>query len=154
MAIIATAQNIQSNILSYETLNEYGFCRKFVKTLDNTASDLELGSVVFTIDAGASYQPVDDAEVASPVADAVAIVIGFGDRGEALVAEGTTATEEGILLIQGIAIVRKQYLKLATGSTTPKDAIQEYVEAQMVLVNVDESFVEFDGTYNDVTPIT
>ena len=152
MGKVAEIQNIQSNILSYETLREYGFCREYTEGLVNTGDNLELGSVVFTTD-GVAWNPVTADEITNKTATGVGIIIGFGDRGEAIEAEGTTATEKGMLIIQGIAIVRKQYLK-GDGTEPDKDALQAYVEELMTLVNVDESFVEFDGTYNDVTPIT
>jgi hypothetical protein len=148
MSIIGTIQNIQSNIIGYESLVEYGFCRKQVSGLVNTAGDLELGTVVFSTD-GTNYAPLTDAQEATPTATSVGVIIGFGQQGEAIAPEGVTATEKGLLIVQGVAILRKQYLKGATGNTLTQDEIAAYLESQTTLINVDDSFVEFTGTYSN-----
>jgi hypothetical protein len=86
-------QNIQSNILAYETLKEYGFCRKGASAvanpktgtfpIDNSAEDLQLGSIVyFDTD---KWKPYTIAEVTTgdALGTATAIVIGTNEIGGA-----------------------------------------------------------------------
>ena len=149
MTKIGELDLIQSNVIGYESLAEYGFCRKHVgANIVNTGDDVILGTVVFTTD-GTTYAPLTDAEEATPAAVGVGVVIGFGDQGEAIVPEGTTATEKGMILFQGMAIVRKEFLAMATGGTLTQDEIAAYLESQTTLINVDDSFVKFDGTYTN-----
>lgn len=164
MAITAETQNIQSNILAYEFLKEYGFCRKAVGTLnggggiDNTGDNVVLGTVVVTADGGVTWAPIAQAVVTAGTPSEIGVVIGLGNVGEAVDSVpsqiGTTATEAGIVLVNGSAIVRKQYLKVAEGDPTDVDVLGAFVEANMVQVKAYDSFDEFDGTYSDVTSIT
>ena len=160
MAITASIQNIQSNILSYEELKEYGFCRKAVGAsnggggLDNTGSDSVLGTVVVTADAGVTWTPIAQAVVTAGTSSEIGVIIGFGNVGEAIEPVGITATEDAVILTNGTAIVRKQYLTEAEGAPTSVDVLGAFIEANMVQVKAYDSFTEFDGTYSDVTSIT
>lgn len=168
-------QNIQSNILAYETLKEYGFCRKAATAvanpltntfpIDNGGSeDLQLGSIVyFDTD---KWKPYTIAEVVAgdALGTATAIVIGTDEIGGAhgdikplnsrpdVFALGEVG---GMLLTNGIAMVRGSYLAASGTGTQPTFAqFSALIETAMVQVKVYESQDQFDGTYGDVTSIS
>jgi len=171
-----STQNIQSNILAFETLKQYGFCRQAASAVANTSADgfptypidnstgeLQLGSIVkFDTD---KWTPLTKAEIIAGVADEViAVVIGtdeiggaFGDIDPATGNPNAFATGDvgGMLLVNGVAMVRAQYLS-GTGSTTAPTVaqIKAVIEDNMVQVKVVEAQDQFDGTYGDVSSIT
>lgn len=167
-------RKIQSNILAYETLKDYGFCRQAASAtanttvsgfetypIDNSAGGLQLGSLVkFETD---KWTPLTNAEIIAGGEATIGIVIGTDEIGGAM-GDVDPATGEpavfatgdvgGMLLVNGTAMVRGQYLS-GTGAGTPTIAqIKAVVETNMVQVKVVESQEQFDGTYGDVTSIT
>lgn len=169
-AQVANQQNIQSNILAYESLKEYGFCR-IQAEVDNSAGTMELGSVLVapvaadktvgtfvevtgvTATDGSLDEPTDGTSFA------FAIIIGTGNLGEALNTSQaditTTGTDDVMLLVRGEAMVRKPYLVYqGTQLSARLDAIVAYIEGYMDQVIVVDSAVPFDGSYGDVTSIS
>ena len=164
MTITASTQNIQSNILAYEDLKEYGFCRLAVGplngggALDNTGDNSVLGSVVVTADAGVTWTPIAQAVVTAGTPSEIGVIIGLGNLGQAIDSDqdeiGTTATENAVILVNGTAIVRKEYLSVAEGAPTDVDVLGAFVEANMVQVKAYAGADQFDGTYSDVDSIS
>lgn len=168
---LSTSTNIQSNILAYEELQPYGFCR-LQQEVDNTAGTMKLGSVLArtlgadketagawtevtatTLTDGTYDQPIDGSTFE------FAVIIGTDNRGGAFDTAGdditTTGTDEVLLLVRGTAIVRRQYLVYQGAPSGAADsALKALVEGYMEQVVVAESQDQFDGTYSDVTPIT
>lgn len=155
MTQIGSIQNIQSNIIAYESLAEYGFCREYSAAIDNSGTAVELGTLVY--DLAGVWTPLTNAQVTSTAAvdasgndlsgEKFGVLIGFGAQGEAIAPEGTTATEKGLLIIQGVAILRKEYIKAGTTNDTAKN--KTIIEANTTLINVDDSQAEFTGTYSN-----
>ena len=164
-------QNIQSNIIAYEELKEYGFCRKAATAtanaalgtlpINNAGGDVQLGTVL--VSDGSKWNPISNGQATDPstITEPVAIVIGTDELGGA-VGEIDPATGNakqlpvgdagGMLLVNGTAIVRKQYLSQGvSGGTATIDQLAAAVEATMVQVKVYDSFEQFDGTYGDET---
>jgi len=170
----ATQTNIQSEILAYEELKEYGYCRVnatfdndpliagvglgtlFARTVDESASLTVYGAwapvpVADLADAATAFAPTADTHVE------VGIMIGHGKLGLATDEAFTVAdaTQDIVLLVRGAAIVRLPYINYTGTATAASTAnITNVIQNNMVGVMPVDSFAPFDGTYSDVTPIT
>lgn len=174
-----TTQNIQSNILAYEELKEYGFCRKEF-TVDNTAGTLRLGSVLYRTVApdsktkgdwtevtatalgdgtlGAAQTTIESLPAASGGKVELAVLIGTNNLGEALNTSQADITVAAavkvLLLVRGTAILRKPYLVYqGTQSDANATLLAGYIESLMEQVVVVDAATPFTGAYADSTAI-
>jgi len=128
MAVIGTQNPLFSNVVKQELFPEIAYCRAVV-TVNDTAADLKVGTVLGKVTATGKYKvAVETATDGSKVADAILL--------QDVTLPNATDTKV-LVLVKGPAIVAKGALVLHSSYDTQakKDAVYDALEAKNINVH-------------------